>query len=98
MCVKLTTCLALAVIAFAADRGKLYVTNPDAGVVSVVRLEDRLVVSTIPVVSARSISISPDNHYLYVGGSAAISVIDTASDDVVASIPLLSATQIEVAV
>ena len=50
MPIKFMTCFAFAAIAFAADHGKLNVTNPDAGVVSVVRLLDRLVISTIPVI------------------------------------------------
>ena len=99
MPVKLMTCFAFAAIACAGDHGKLYVTNPDAGVVSVVRLLDRMVVSTIPVIlGQQTIAISPDSQYLYVGGSGAVSVIDTRSDHVVATIPLPSSTRIDVAV
>ena len=58
-----------------------------------------MVVSTIPVIiGQQTIAISPDNQYLYVGGSSAISVIDTGSERVVATIPLLSSTQTDLAV
>ena len=99
MPVKFMTCFAVAAIALAADHGKLYVTNPDQGVVSVVRLQNRTVVSTIPVSPGQqTIAISPDNQYLYVGGSGAVSVIDTGSDNVVATIPLPSSTRTDLAV
>ncbi len=72
---------------------RLYVTNEVSNTVSVVDLDQSRVLATIPVGQAPTgMAITPDQEYIYVANirSANLSVISTASNSVVAMIPLPS--------
>lgn len=70
--------------------GKLYVANAGSEDVSVIDLEKRSAVAHIAVAkNPRGIAVSPDEQRLYVNNvlSGTVSVIDAATDTVIATVP-----------
>ena len=78
-------------VAVDSAAGTAYVTNYDAGTVSVIDAATRAVTTTIPVSSApRGVAVDPTGRTVYVTnyGGATVSVIDEATSAVTATIPV----------
>jgi YVTN family beta-propeller protein len=73
--------------AFSPDGTTAYVANSDDNTVSVIDVATETAINTINVgTDPGSVAVSPDGSTVYVGTRQGISVIDTASDTVTASI------------
>jgi len=74
-------------IATSPDGSTAFVTNYNSSTVSVIRTADNSVVNTINVSSGPyGDSVSPDGHWLYVASSNVVSVVDTSTQTVTATI------------
>lgn len=72
------------------DGSTVYVTNYFSGSVSVIRTVDNSVINTISITAAAPYgdAVSPDGHWLYVSGNGVVTVIDTNTMSVAATIPI----------
>jgi YVTN family beta-propeller protein len=76
--------------ASSSDGSTVYVTNYFSGSVSVIRTADNSVINTISITAASPYgdAVSPDGHWLYVSGNGEVTVIDTNTLGVAATIPI----------
>jgi serine/threonine-protein kinase len=77
-------------VAVAPDGRRAYVTNNDAGSVSMIDTATNIVTATIPVGRPIGVAATPGSRYLYVANAdvGTVSVIDTTADDITATIPV----------
>lgn len=86
-------------MAVSSDGTRVYVTNSTSGNVSVINTADNTVIGTITVGSnPAALAVSPDGSRQYVGSNGALSVIDTATSTIVATISGYAGTATGVAV
>ncbi len=77
-------------VAFTPDGSKAYVTNSLSNTVSVIDTSTNMVVATIPVGSSPAgEDISPDGTKVYVATTGAVWIVDTASDTVSGTFPVV---------
>jgi len=77
-------------VAFTPDGSKAYVTNSLSNTVSVIDTSPIMVMATIPVGSSPvGVDVSPDGTKAYVATTGAVWIIDTASDTVSGTFPVV---------
>ena len=83
-----------ATITISPDGSTGYVTNQTSNSISVFRTGNNTVSNTIniPAGGPYGAAVSPDSHWLYVVSSGAVTVIDTVSQTIAATIPVGSGT------
>jgi YVTN family beta-propeller protein len=74
--------------AVSPDKSTLYVSNSGNNTVSVIRLSDNLIVSTIPIPQPKSLGVTQDGQFLYVGSDFGdVFKVTTLEETIVVAIP-----------
>ena len=74
-------------VAITPDGSTAFVTSYDSNTVSIIRTADNSVVNTFLVSQAYGDAVSPDGHWLYVACSGLVTVVDTSTQMIAATIP-----------
>src|SRR6202158_1345585 len=74
-------------VAITPDGSTAFVTSYHSNTVSIIRTADNSVVNTFLVSQAYGDAVSPDGHWLYVACSGLVTVVDTSTQMIAATIP-----------